>query len=147
MFDIGWSELLVIGALALIVVGPKELPRMLRTLGQYAGKARSMAREFQRSMNDAAREADLSELRDIKSSVESSLPDFSKRIGLDAPKTFEEAAKKNSAREAKTADAAEPEVKPELKPEAKATETAKPVAAEKVAGSDGEATDTAAKSA
>ncbi|TYO89956.1 Sec-independent protein translocase protein TatB [Oceanicella actignis] len=69
MFDIGWSELLVIGALALIVVGPKDLPVMLRTLGRYVGKARGMAREFQRTLEDAAREADLPELRDVQRQV------------------------------------------------------------------------------
>lgn len=74
MFDIGWQELLVIGVLALLVVGPKELPGLLRTVGRYAGKARSVAREFQRSMEDAAREADLEEfrkLKDVKRDVES----------------------------------------------------------------------------
>ncbi|MEM7058679.1 MAG: Sec-independent protein translocase protein TatB [Pseudomonadota bacterium] len=65
MLDMGWTEILVIGVVALIVVGPKDLPRMLRTLGQYAGKMRGMAREFQRSMDDAAREADLAELKDV----------------------------------------------------------------------------------
>ncbi|MFN3261874.1 MAG: Sec-independent protein translocase protein TatB [Pikeienuella sp.] len=64
MFDIGFMELLVIGALALIVVGPKELPGLLRTVGQFAGKARSMARDFQRTMEDAAREADLGDVAD-----------------------------------------------------------------------------------
>ncbi|MEM7505454.1 MAG: Sec-independent protein translocase protein TatB [Pseudomonadota bacterium] len=66
MFDLGWTELLLIGAVALIVVGPKDLPRMLRTLGQYTGKARGMAREFQRSMEDAAREADVADLGGLK---------------------------------------------------------------------------------
>lgn len=66
MFDVGWSELLLIGVVALIVVGPKELPRMLRTVGQYVGRARSVAREFQRSMDDAAREMDLQELQDAR---------------------------------------------------------------------------------
>ena len=58
MFEIGFMELVVIGALALIVVGPKELPGLLRTVGQYVGKARSMARDFQRTMDEAAREAE-----------------------------------------------------------------------------------------
>lgn len=66
MLDIGWSELLVIGALALIVVGPKDLPKLLRNLGRYAAQARGMAREFQRSMEDAAREADLSDMKELK---------------------------------------------------------------------------------
>ena len=54
MLDIGWSELLVIGVVALIVVGPKDLPRMFRTLGEFTGRARRMAREFQQAMSDAA---------------------------------------------------------------------------------------------
>ena len=66
MFDVGWSELLLIGVVALIVVGPKELPRMLRTVGQYVGRAKSVAREFQRSLDDAAREMDVQELRDAR---------------------------------------------------------------------------------
>lgn len=62
MLDIGWSELLLIGLVALIVVGPKELPGLFRTVGQYVGKARGMAREFQRSMDQAADESGLSEV-------------------------------------------------------------------------------------
>ena len=64
MLDIGWSELLVVGVVALIVVGPKELPRLFRTVGQFVGKARSMAREFQRTMERAADEAGVNEVRD-----------------------------------------------------------------------------------
>ncbi|HLS19295.1 MAG TPA: Sec-independent protein translocase protein TatB [Paracoccaceae bacterium] len=69
MFDVGWTELLVIGVLALIVVGPRDLPQLLRTVGQWVGKIKRMAREFQRTMEDAAREADITdfkELRDLK---------------------------------------------------------------------------------
>ncbi len=54
MFDIGWSELLIIGIVALIVVGPKDLPGMFRALGRFTAKARGMAREFQRAMESAA---------------------------------------------------------------------------------------------
>lgn len=57
MLDIGWSELMLIGVVALIVVGPRDLPVMFRTLGRFTAKARSMAREFQRAMDDAAKSA------------------------------------------------------------------------------------------
>lgn len=66
MFDIGWAELMVIGSLALIVVGPRDLPKLLRSLGQYVAQARGMAREFQRSMEDAARDADISQLKGVR---------------------------------------------------------------------------------
>ena len=70
MLDIGWSELLVLGILALLVVGPRELPRLMRTVGQWVNRARSMAREFQRGMEDVAREADIQELADARKMVE-----------------------------------------------------------------------------
>ena len=56
MFDLGWTELLVIGIVALIVIGPKDLPMMFRRVGQFVGRARAMAREFSRAMDDAADE-------------------------------------------------------------------------------------------
>ncbi|MGE4610559.1 MAG: Sec-independent protein translocase protein TatB [Paracoccaceae bacterium] len=62
MFDIGFSELMVIGVVSLIVVGPKDLPGMFRTVGRYVGKAKSMAREFQRSMEDAADASGMSDI-------------------------------------------------------------------------------------
>ena len=69
MLDIGWSELLVIALVALIVVGPKELPVMFKTVGRYMGKARGMAREFQRSMEAAADESGLKEASDSLNSI------------------------------------------------------------------------------
>jgi sec-independent protein translocase protein TatB len=63
MFDIGWQELFLIGVVALVVVGPKDLPRALRTLGMAARKARAMAGEFQSGVAEMMREAELEELR------------------------------------------------------------------------------------
>jgi sec-independent protein translocase protein TatB len=63
MFDIGWSELLLIGIVALIAIGPKELPGALRTLGQWMGKLRRMASEFQGQFHEAMREAELADLK------------------------------------------------------------------------------------
>src|SRR4051812_21691167 len=63
MFDIGWSELVVIAVVALIAIGPKELPSVLRTVGQWMGKARRMAAEFQGQFNEAMREAEMADLK------------------------------------------------------------------------------------
>ena len=63
MFDIGWSELLVIGVVALIAIGPKELPGVLRTVGQWMGKIRRMASEFQGQFHEAMREAEMADLK------------------------------------------------------------------------------------
>jgi sec-independent protein translocase protein TatB len=63
MFDIGWSELLVIAVVALIVIGPKELPAVLRTVGQWTTKIRRMAGEFQSQFQEALREAEMADLK------------------------------------------------------------------------------------
>jgi sec-independent protein translocase protein TatB len=63
MFDIGWSELLLIGVVALIAIGPKELPGALRTLGQWMAKIRRMASEFQGQFQEAMREAEIDQLK------------------------------------------------------------------------------------
>lgn len=63
MFDIGWSELVVIGVVALIAIGPKELPGVLRSVGQWVTKIRSMASEFQGQFQEAMREAEMADLK------------------------------------------------------------------------------------
>lgn len=68
MFDLGFGELLVIGIVALIIVGPKDLPVLFRNVGRFMGKARGMAREFSRAMNDAA---DESGMRDVAQTFKS----------------------------------------------------------------------------
>ena len=83
MFDIAWSELGVIAVVALVVIGPKDLPKVLRTIGQWTSKARSMAREFQSGIDDMVREADLDELRKAAKQVS----DFS--IENEVKKTFD----------------------------------------------------------
>ncbi|MBP1805904.1 Sec-independent protein translocase protein TatB [Rubellimicrobium aerolatum] len=62
MFDLGWTEMMLVGVVALIVVGPKELPNLFRAVGQAVGKARGMAREFSRAMEAAADEAGVKEI-------------------------------------------------------------------------------------
>jgi sec-independent protein translocase protein TatB len=63
MFDIGWSELVLIGVVALIAIGPKELPGVLRMVGQWIGKARRMAGEFQSQFQEAMREAEVADMK------------------------------------------------------------------------------------
>ena len=63
MFDIGWSEMAVIAFIALIVIGPKELPNAMRAMAKWTRKARSLARDFQSGIDDLVREADLDEAR------------------------------------------------------------------------------------
>jgi sec-independent protein translocase protein TatB len=63
MFDISWSELLLVGIVALIAIGPKELPGALRTLGQWMAKIRRMAAEFQGQFQEAMREAEIDQLK------------------------------------------------------------------------------------
>lgn len=60
---IGFSELLLIGLAALIIIGPKDLPMMMRKIGQIMGKGRRMAREFQAAFDDIARQSELDELK------------------------------------------------------------------------------------
>ncbi len=82
MLDIGWSELLVIGVVTLIVIGPEDLPRMFRALGRITARARGMAREFTSAMDDAAKSSGIDDaansLRDLKSMTSK------KALGLDA---------------------------------------------------------------
>lgn len=81
MFDIGWTELLLIGIVSLIVIGPKDLPEMFRTLGRFTAKARGMAREFSRAMEAAADESGVKDMaNDIRKAAD--MP----RTGMDAVK-------------------------------------------------------------
>jgi sec-independent protein translocase protein TatB len=63
MFDFSWSEILLIGVVALVVIGPKDLPRVLRTVGQWVSRARGVAREFQFHLDQMIRDSELDEVR------------------------------------------------------------------------------------
>jgi sec-independent protein translocase protein TatB len=80
--DLSWSELLVVGIVALIIIGPKDLPGMFRELGRFTAKIRAMGREFSRAMEQAAKETGVKDVADDLRSVTSA-----KSMGLDAVKT------------------------------------------------------------
>lgn len=69
MFDIGWTEMLVIAIVLVVVVGPKDLPRMLRTFGRTTAKMRSMAGDFRRQFDEALKEAELEDVKTLASDV------------------------------------------------------------------------------
>jgi sec-independent protein translocase protein TatB len=77
MFDIGWTELVVIAVVALIAIGPKELPGVLRMVGQWIGKARRMAAEFQGQFQEAMREAEMADLKKSFNEVKEAATSFS----------------------------------------------------------------------
>ena len=82
MFDLGWTELLLIGIVALIVVGPKDLPMLFRKVGQFVGKAKGMAREFSRAMDQAADDAGV---KDISKTISAATNPV--KSGIDGLKT------------------------------------------------------------
>ena len=119
MFDIGWSELVVIGIVALIAIGPKELPGVLRAVGTYMGKIRRMASEFQGQFQEAMREA---EMADLKKSVD--------EMTDSATKSFTDYDPIGSVRkeiESFTADPATTPAPEAVSPEAAAPSTPAPV--------------------
>lgn len=120
MLDIGWSELLVIGVVALIVVGPKDLPKLFRALGQWVGRARGMARDFQRAMNEAADESGVS---DIKKSFDQAAS--AKNMGLDNW----DKAMPDTSKSAKPVSGVTDKAKPAEKPAEKPASAKKPAAA------------------
>jgi sec-independent protein translocase protein TatB len=126
MFDIGWMELLLIGVVALIVVGPKELPQLFRTVGQFMGKARGMAREFQRSMEQAANESGLKEASKDLNEAAQGLNSI-KKIKLDSATTSARKYAENAVTGAGKASAEPRPVEP-VKPAPEAA--AAPAAAE-----------------
>jgi sec-independent protein translocase protein TatB len=98
MFDISWTEFLLIGIVALVFIGPKELPGVMRTLGQYTRKIRGMAAEFQGQFQEAMREAEMADLKKSVDDLASDIKNYDplkgaredvEAIGKDLSKDFE----------------------------------------------------------
>ncbi|CAN5325960.1 hypothetical protein BH10PSE9_BH10PSE9_24820 [soil metagenome] len=81
MFEIGWSELLVIAVVAIVVIGPKDLPKAMRAVGGWTAKMKRMAREFQGQFNEAIREAELDTIKkDVEALAKEPFTDLSKQL-------------------------------------------------------------------
>ena len=121
MFDLSWTELLVVAGVAIIVVGPKDLPSALRAIGRWVGKAKRMARDFQNQFNDALREA---EVDTIKKEIESvgkidPLADMRKGVGeIEAglKSEFDLKAAEKPAKDPQIVESAADKAKPEAAP-------------------------------
>ena len=122
MFDIGWSEFVLIAVVALIAIGPKELPGVLRTLGQWMGKARKMAAEFQGQFQEAMREAEMADLKDSFDEVRKAASGFSAGNLISS---LEKDVSK-SLRVDPVEKAAEPQAAPAIEPPVTPTEPAAP---------------------
>ena len=115
MFDISWTEFLLIGIVALIVIGPKELPAVMRSLGQWTRKIRSLAADFQNQFHEAMREAEMADLKkqvdDMASDIKTYDPLKDVRADVEAigkdldasVKSSDKAADKDAAKEAANA--------------------------------------------
>jgi sec-independent protein translocase protein TatB len=120
MFDIGWSELLVIGVVAIIVVGPKELPRLMRTFGHYVGKLRAVAADFQRQFEEAVRESEIDEVRKAMQEFHGQASDVNLRGAVDKPLMVPKPAPVEPA--PTPSEVAAPAAKPKRKKRAKTSE-------------------------
>jgi sec-independent protein translocase protein TatB len=127
MFDISWTEFLLIGVVALIVIGPKELPAVMRSLGQWTRKVRSMAADFQNQFHEAMREA---EMADLKKQVDDMASDIKNYDPLKDVRENVESIGSLGKDFEKSLDGAGEQKSVELKPE---TEAATPALPEPVA--------------
>jgi sec-independent protein translocase protein TatB len=130
MFDIGWSEMMVIAILALIVIGPKDLPRVLKSVAYWVRKARSLAREFQSGVDEMIREADLDDAKklldggnldverlveetiDPQGSLQKEARDLEIAANAPAPETGQGSPASSSEESAGSTEAAESEAEP-----------------------------------
>jgi sec-independent protein translocase protein TatB len=123
MFDIGWSELLVILVVAIVVVGPKDLPKLMGTFGHYAGKLRRAAADFQRQFNEAMRDTEIAEVTKALESMRTEAASLDLKETLDRPMMLPNPVAAPAVQMAE----AKAEVKSEIEPETKAEAKPKPV--------------------
>ena len=119
MFDIGWSELLVIAVVAIVVVGPKDLPRLMRSFGHYAGKLRRAASDFQRQFEEAMRESEVEEVRRAIESVREETPTIDIKAPVDKPVMLPKLSTQSPPPTPQPAGAAAPAIEKEAKPPAR----------------------------
>lgn len=134
MLDIGWSELLLIAIVAIVVVGPKDLPKLMRTVGVYAGKVRRAAADFQRQFEAAVAESEADEVRKNIEAIRANMgttADFSASVDkplmlpTTAPQSIEQAiAPPRPARKPKNAAKSAAKSKPETRSKPKPAKTA-----------------------
>jgi sec-independent protein translocase protein TatB len=115
MFDIAWGEFVVIAVVALIVIGPKELPAVLRAIGQWTTKIRRMAAEFQGQFQEALREAEMADLKKEVDNLNDTAKGFTSQF--DDPLNFKEATKWEPKPDAAQPDAAKPDDAAKAPPE------------------------------
>ena len=141
MFGLGWAEILVAAVVGLIVIGPKELPVMFRKIGQFVGKAKAMARDFSRAMNDAADDAGVKDAMDSVNSVKDGVRSVSDPTtkwkdflpGSETGRLSEERAKNAKKMHDAMAERAQQRIDAEKAEQAAGKAEQKPAAAEKPA--------------
>ncbi|MFW6027999.1 MAG: Sec-independent protein translocase protein TatB [bacterium] len=132
-FGLGSTELLLVAVIALIVIGPKDLPRLLRTMGQYMRKIQGMARDFQNHLNEAAKEAGVDDVKkEVKGMTNFTVTSDLDKQGAEIKKAIESGASQASPNGAKADDANKGKEAPAKADAAKAAD--KPQVADKAAG-------------
>ena len=119
MFDIAWSELLLIVVLMLVVMGPKDLPKMMNSIGKMIAKARGFAREFTGSFHEMAKEAELEDIIKKANRAQSIRPNDILKSVVDPEGEMDSALNRNSKPKAKAEPKVEPKAKPKTKPKTK----------------------------
>ena len=127
MFDIGWSEMAVVALIALLIIGPKDLPKTMRTLSQWVRKAKAMTREFQSGIDDMIRESELDEARKAIDSVSSTSIENSIADTVDPTGSVKESLSDIEKTAASAADDSQDEKKTIAKPLPGGGSRAKPV--------------------